>query len=101
MRPNETGRREGMNCPKCNKKMIKRFAGMVLLTYPAQYPWSWWCGGCNFYCEGGVERGKIDEEIALEQWKAAQEEDREGREDGISEFRYVLYLILFIGGSHD
>jgi len=58
-----------MICPECGKKMIQRFTGVVLCTYPAQYPWDWWCG-CGHKEKGGVTRGKTEEEIAREEWEA-------------------------------
>ena len=31
----------------CGKLMILRWAGMVLTSYPAQYPTVWFCGECG------------------------------------------------------
>jgi len=59
---------ENKICQKCNSKMIKRSTGVVLTSYPPQYPWYWWCG-CGHTERGGVERGKTNEEIAHEEWE--------------------------------
>jgi len=61
-----------MKCPKCDKEMIKRPTGNILCTYPPQFPWNWWCGGCNHYEQGGVDRGKTDDEIYREEWQKLQ-----------------------------
>jgi hypothetical protein len=31
-------------CTKCSKQMIKTGTGIVLTSYPPQYPQKWWCG---------------------------------------------------------
>ena len=59
-------------CPNCGEVMIKRSRQYMLLTYPPQYPWDWWCGGCDIYVEGGTERGRTAEELYMEKWKQAQ-----------------------------
>ncbi len=59
-----------MSCPKCNKNMIQRFSHTVLLNYPPQYPWNWWCG-CGHTEVGGIERGKTHEEVAMDAWEKA------------------------------
>jgi len=48
-------------CPKCSKKMIVKYADFILLTYPTQHPWSWWCG-CGHSESGGLKRGKTHRE---------------------------------------
>ena len=64
---------ETKECPKCGKKMIKHFLNIVYPTYPPQYPWKWKCG-CGYTEEGGIVRGKTDEEIFIERWKEANKE---------------------------
>ena len=61
-----------MNCPNCGKKMIKRYTGQVLTSYPPQYPWYWWCG-CGETRDGGIEQGKTEEQLAKEEWEKANE----------------------------
>ncbi len=56
----------------CGKKMIKRYSNIVLMSYPPQTPWSWWCGGCEATERGGVERGMTEEEMNKQQWENAQ-----------------------------
>ena len=59
-------------CPKCHSKMIKRYTNQVLLSYPPQYPWYWWCG-CGERKEGGTEQGKSDDEMSYDEWKKVNE----------------------------
>ena len=54
---------------KCGKKMIKRYGGM-LLTYPTQLCYDWWCG-CGHTETGGTETQKTEEEILKEKWEEA------------------------------
>ncbi len=58
-------------CPKCNGKMIKWWAGRVLLSYPAKYPWKWKCG-CGHTEQGGTWVEKTDEQNFQDEWKARQ-----------------------------
>lgn len=63
--------RDGIvRCPLCAMKMIKRRTNLVLTSNPLQYPWEWWCGGCDVYSAGGVDRGKTEEEGWREAWQA-------------------------------
>ncbi len=55
-----------MICEKCGKKMIK--SGQVLLAYPAQYFWVWWCG-CSNKQHGSIQKGQTMGEIYMEPWK--------------------------------
>ena len=55
-------------CPVCGKKMIKRYKDYVLMSYPPQYPWYWWCG-CGHEEPGGVERGIAAEEMVMAAWR--------------------------------
>jgi len=56
-------------CPACGKKMIRRSTGVVLTSYPAQYPWNWWCG-CGHSVEGGVEHAVfLPEDDIKRAWK--------------------------------
>lgn len=56
---------------QCGKLMIRRYSDRVLTTYPAQHPWYWWCGGCGRKEEGGIERGRTEEDMALADWRQA------------------------------
>ena len=55
-------------CKKCGKKMIKRYRNEIYPTYPAQYPWYWWCK-CGHTEEGGVERGLTEDEYYEKLWE--------------------------------
>jgi len=55
---------------ECGKKMILCGTGVVLLTYPGQYPQVWWCG-CGKSEPGPTLRGKTNEEARMEQWRLA------------------------------
>ena len=55
--------------------MIKRYDTHVLLTYPPQRKWYWWCGGCDHYIEGGIEQGITIEDYYLDEWKKVNEGD--------------------------
>jgi len=55
----------------CGKKMIKRYTNYAWATYPAQYPWDWWCGGCGHTEHGGVAVGKTVEQLQQEAWEQA------------------------------
>ena len=59
---------ETKTCPKCGKQMIRRYRDYVLLTYPVQRPWDWWCG-CGYSEEGGIELDKTEDQIVREQWE--------------------------------
>ena len=60
-------------CPNCGLKMLQVDTGTCLPTNPPQYPWYWWCGGCNHSEEGGVKRGQW---LTLkEQWERLNRED--------------------------
>ena len=54
-------------CPKCAKKMIKKFHNSTYLTFPSQQRYDWWCG-CGHSYYGGVYRHKTDEEMLKEEW---------------------------------
>ncbi len=58
---------------RCGKTMIKCDDGIVLTSYPAQYPWHWWCGGCCFREKGGVRQGKTRDQLDQERWDAAND----------------------------
>jgi len=61
------------DCPKCGKKMVVKYSSVVLMTYPAQYPWDWWCG-CGYTEKGGIEGDSTYESIAREEWERVNEE---------------------------
>lgn len=63
-------------CSSCGKRMVRRYANFVLATYPAQYPWSWWCS-CGHTEYGGVDRGVTAEELLRIDWEQANA--KEGR----------------------
>ncbi len=63
---------ENKICPKCQKKMIKRSTGLVLASYPPQYPQEWWCG-CGHKEPAETLRGKTDEEYVREEWERINE----------------------------
>jgi hypothetical protein len=65
---------ETKTCPKCGKKMIKRYTNEVLTSYPPQYPWNWWCGGCGHTERGGIERGRSMEDGYQQAWEAANKD---------------------------
>jgi len=65
-----------MKCPKCDKEMIQRDTGVVLASNPPQYPWQWWCGGCDHYEVGGVRRGVTIEDYYRQQWEMKQKEGK-------------------------
>ena len=56
-------------CPNCGMNMIRRGTGVVLLTYPSQYPWNWWCG-CGHTEEGGIEH-RVFEPNCQSMWEEA------------------------------
>lgn len=58
----------------CGKKMILVHTGEIHLTDPAQFPQEWWCGGCGKTEPGPTCRGKTDDELRMEQWRAANPE---------------------------
>jgi C4-type Zn-finger protein len=62
---------ETRECPRCQKRMIQVETGEVLLTYPALYPWDWWCGGCGYRERGGVIREATPEEYHRQRWEEA------------------------------
>ena len=55
-------------CKSCGRQMVRRYTGTVLTSYPAQYPWYWWCA-CGQTAEGGVERGLTEDEEARRSWQ--------------------------------
>ncbi len=55
-------------CPKCGKKMIKRYENRVLATYPPRYPWYWWCK-CGHTEEGGFDIGLTIEDFYDKMWE--------------------------------
>ena len=57
-------------CPRCGKRMIKRYEPRVLASYPPQYPWFWWCK-CGHTEEGGIDRGMTNEEVYERLWEEA------------------------------
>jgi len=57
-------------CPVCGKKMVKKYRGYELTSYPPQRPWDWWCR-CGHVEEGGVDRGMTSEEFYGELWEEA------------------------------
>ena len=59
---------ETKTCPKCGKRMIRRYRNYALATYPLQRPWDWWCG-CGYGEEGGVERELTLDEMAQREWE--------------------------------
>jgi hypothetical protein len=61
---------EARVCSVCGKVMIKRDTGVALMSYPAQYPWDWWCG-CGHTEPGGVRWGKTEVEMAQNEWEQA------------------------------
>jgi hypothetical protein len=50
--------------------MIKKSANIMLCSYPAQYPWNWWCA-CGHEEHGGVDVGTTMEEINRKRWEEA------------------------------
>ena len=60
-------------CPVCGKLMIKRHTGPILDSYPAYYPWDWWCA-CGHMEPGGSDRGLTDEGAARQEWDRANSE---------------------------
>jgi len=63
--PIEYGTKE---CPKCGRRMIKRYEDSILLTHPPQAPWYWWCG-CGYREEGGVDRAVTNDEWYKMIWR--------------------------------
>ena len=61
-------------CPKCGKKMIKRYENYVLTSYPPQYPWYWWCK-CGYTEEGGIDKGITIEELYDKLWEETNRGD--------------------------
>ncbi len=61
---------EKKKCPKCGKKMIKRDTRTIFTSYPAQYPWYWWCG-CKHTEKGGVRRDLTEDELCQKEWEEA------------------------------
>jgi hypothetical protein len=57
-------------CNKCGKNMIKVGTGVVLTSYPAQYPQKWWCK-CGNEEKAETLRGKTEEEILSGNWEDA------------------------------
>ena len=57
-------------CPECGKFMICRYANYALLTWPPQFPWSWWCG-CGHTEYGGIKVDELPEDTLMRQWEAA------------------------------
>lgn len=57
---------------ECGKWMIKRSTGIVLTSYPPQYPMMWWCA-CGKTKDAETVYGKTDEQIAKEEWDKANE----------------------------
>ena len=53
--------------------MVVKYSSVVLMTYPAQYPWDWWCG-CGYTEKGGIEGDSTYESIAREEWERVNEE---------------------------
>ena len=49
-------------CSECGKRMIKTRTGVILATYPAQYPQMWWCG-CGHTEEAETLWGKTRREM--------------------------------------
>lgn len=56
-------------CPKCGKNMVKESDGLVLTSYPPQYPWHWKCG-CGHVGKAGVDRGLTQDQMFMNQWNA-------------------------------
>lgn len=54
----------------CGKRMVPRYTGMCLTSYPEQYPWYWWCA-CGKEKPGGVEVAHTEEDIVRKQWEEA------------------------------
>ena len=61
-------------CPKCGKKMIKRYENFILATNPPQYPWYWWCG-CGHIERGGIDRGMDVDELYRRIWETTNVKD--------------------------
>ena len=64
-----------MDCPQCGKRMVRWGTGVVLLSYPPQYPWNWRCG-CGHREFGGVERGTTEDEQFMAAWHDANAEEQ-------------------------
>jgi len=60
-------------CPKCGKKMIKRYEDYILPTNPPQYPWYWWCR-CGHTERGGIEEVRNMEQIYRLLWRGVNKE---------------------------
>ena len=54
-------------CPKCSKVMVCVGTGIVLGSYPQQYPMIWWCA-CDHTEDAGIDRGMVREQMNLEAW---------------------------------
>lgn len=57
-------------CEKCGKWAIKQSTGIVLTSYPPQYPMMWKCG-CGWSTSAGTIRGTTEEEVFNKQWEEA------------------------------
>ncbi len=54
-------------CENCGKKAIKMSTGIVLTSYPPQYPMIYKCG-CGWTKEAEIVRGQTEEEMFQENW---------------------------------
>ena len=60
-------------CPNCGKKMIKVGTGIVLTSYPPQYPQTWWCG-CGHEEPAETLTEKTEYHLNLEEWNKINRE---------------------------
>ena len=65
------GNEQTSPCSVCNKNRVKVSSGIVLCSYPAQYPWDWFCGQCNTRERGGVDITMTIEDLNRKQWEEA------------------------------
>jgi len=63
---------ERTKCEVCGKWAIKQSTGLVLMSYPPQFPMEWKCA-CGWAMGAGVVRGKTNEELFLDEWNNAQD----------------------------
>ena len=62
-------------CPKCEKKMVKRYAEAILLSSPPKHPWDWFCG-CGYRETGGMDiGGLVGDDRAIQEWKRVNGSD--------------------------
>ena len=57
-------------CPNCGKWMISTGTGIVLTSYPEQYPQIWWCR-CGHTEPAPTLHGMTEHERRLNQWEQA------------------------------